>query len=517
MKKLNLILILLVLVKLSMAQNLIYNGDFELWSNQSNMPDSIARGAGAVGTNYFYATDTEKGNVLSLIDTIASSVSARRFHSLTPISINSAGTYTVSFYVKGNVGLRSIVLTKGTGSPSTVTASATNHIATISVYPSGTVVNSWTFVSVDVIVPATATFGDDYRLHISWSSSSTAKPICNFLIDDIRLVRYDDSANADLKSISITPKDYSATTGTPDLTIKNFNSDITEYKYVNSLIDVPVISAEASVSGSTVSIQQPTSLTGDINERTATITVTSANNTIKTYTVELEKHDGFISGIPWDIRNQMPIEWSEIIGMYSRNSAINHDSVWAIGNTSIRCLATSESGYYLSTPRLLNGASTVSFYLNNADIANDNTVVNVLYKSDNNNVWTQLGSVTPNTTDWSGVWKKVTFHANLNDAGLMFKIMFDKSISTSGAVYLDDVEIQPYITTGNSKIETEKQKVFGVKGKIVFVNSENESYSVYNLSGQKITEGLITIGTTVSLPSGLYVVKIADEAYKVVI
>jgi hypothetical protein len=170
------------------AENLVPNGNFEIWSNKTTaMPESWTRGAGALGTNYFYAADTEQGNVLHLVDADPTTVAARRFNTSGNVDIPSAGIFRVSFKAKGNVGLRAVVLVKGTASPNTTTPSATNHIAAITDYPSGTLVDEWSTLMYDISIPSTATFGNDYKLHFSWSSSATNKPTCDFYIDDIVL------------------------------------------------------------------------------------------------------------------------------------------------------------------------------------------------------------------------------------------------------------------------------------------------------------------------------------------
>lgn len=170
------------------ANNLAVNGNFESWTSTSTMPNSWARGAGAWETQYNYETDATQGKVLRLTDLTSTSVSARRFHTTANIPILTQGLYRVSFKVKGNVGLRAVVLVKGTATPNTSTQLATNHATAVSEYPSGTVVNDWTTLVYTIAVPDTASFGSDYRLHISWSSSLSSKPVCDFLIDDISLL-----------------------------------------------------------------------------------------------------------------------------------------------------------------------------------------------------------------------------------------------------------------------------------------------------------------------------------------
>jgi len=169
-------------------ENLAVNGNFETWTNTSALPNSWGIGAGAWGTQYYKVDDATQGKVLRLADLTSSSVSARRFNTTANINIPTQGVYRVSFKVKGNVGLRAVVLVKGTTGPNTNTQSETNHATQITDYPSGTNVSEWTTLSYNITVPSTATFGADYRLHISWSSSATSKPVCDFLIDDISLL-----------------------------------------------------------------------------------------------------------------------------------------------------------------------------------------------------------------------------------------------------------------------------------------------------------------------------------------
>lgn len=170
------------------AQNLITNGGFETWTVNdplTNMPASWARGAGTVGTHYFHATDAVQGNIMRLKDNVGSA-GAKRFNTTTDFSISAEGTYRVTFKVKGDVGLRFVALVKGTASPSSSAQSATNHFTNIIGYTSPTEVPEWTTVETDIVVPSNATFGDDYRLHLSWSHSTTTL-YCDFYIDDIRL------------------------------------------------------------------------------------------------------------------------------------------------------------------------------------------------------------------------------------------------------------------------------------------------------------------------------------------
>lgn len=171
-------------------ENIVPNGDFEIWPNPTTaMPSFWASFSNTYGNFYFHATDPEQGNILQLKDIDPAGITARRFNTTGFINISSAGVYRVTFKVKGNIGLRGVVLLLGTGTPNVTTASATNHVATITEYPSGTIVDEWTTLQYDILIPDNATFSNEYRLHISWSSSLSSKPVCDFYIDDIVVQR----------------------------------------------------------------------------------------------------------------------------------------------------------------------------------------------------------------------------------------------------------------------------------------------------------------------------------------
>lgn len=500
------------------AQNLITNGDFVTWTNTAAMPNNWDRGAGTVGTHYLHATDPVQGNILRLKDNVGNA-GAKRFHTTANFSISTEGTYRVTFKVKGDVGLRFVALVKGTTAPSSSTQSATNHYTNITGYTSPTPVNDWTTVQTDIIVPSSATFGDDYRLHISWSHSTTTL-YCDFYIDDISLVKQVAETSDKLSKIEITPVGYSPSAGTPDMTIPGFNQDVLEYTFTSSYKEVPVVSATGVDPTATVDIVQATSLTGTLAERTATITVTTTDAKEKTYTVEFIKHPGFISGISWDVRAQVNyIEWGEQLGIYTRNSNQSAGNIYAFGNTSARCNASStDNNYHLTTPELANGASTLSFYLKNTNIEADETEVVVQKSTTASPDWVEAGRVQPNTSDYNNVWKEVNMNINDNSAGLKIRFRFLKTTEVSGTVYLDDVLIQAYSPLSNiSDNQSTKPAVFGSNGRIIFTAGNETSYAVYHINGSKVAEGIASQGHSISLPRGIYIVKASEQTVKIVL
>jgi hypothetical protein len=510
----------------ALAQNIVSNGNFENWTyvhqniagtDSLAMPDNWIRGAGAMGVNYFQATDSERGKVLQLVDADGATVTARRFSS-SNINIAESGVYRVSFWVKGNVGLRAVVLVKGTAAPNTSTQSATNHTTTITGYISGTAnISSWTKVTADINVPSTATLGDDYRLHISWSiSTGTApRPLCDFVVDDIMLQKLSDEG---LSSITITPLNYTATTGTPNFGLADFSSEKLNYVFTTSFLDVPVVDGVAARAGSQVSVIQAVSLTGALADRKATIIVTTNDSKVTVYTVEFRKHPGFVSGIPWDIRNNTPVEWGEMAGVYTRNTSAgtNNNKFPTFGNTSLRCTATSETGFFITTPALGNGASTLSFYLRNFNIVDDNTTVVVQKSNDVNTDWVEVHRVTPNTAEWSN-WKEVKVNINDNSPGLKIRFLFEKSIVISGTVHLDDVEILPFGATSTNNIMNSGIRVFGFNNQIHIQSELSVPFIVYNINGMKVTEGNSADNKQIRLNQGVYVVKAGNESFKIIL
>lgn len=509
------------------AQNIVSNGNFENWTyihkniagaDSLAMPDNWIRGAGTMGVNYFQENDAERGKVLRLVDADGVAVTARRFNS-SNINISESGVYRVSFWVKGNVGLRAVVLVKGTTAPNTSTQSATNHTTTITGYISGAAnVTSWTKVTADISVPSTATLGDDYRLHLSWSiSTGTApRPLCDFVIDDISLVKLSDEG---LNSITVTPFNYTATQGTPNFGLADFSPEKLNYVFTTSFLDVPVVAATPARTGSQVSITQAISLAGALADRKATIIVTTNDSKVTVYTVEFRKHPGFASGIPWDIRSSAPVEWSEMAGVYSRNTSAgtNNNKFPTFGNTSLRCNATSETGFFITTPVLESGASTLSFYLKNTDIAVDNTAVVVQKSDDANPEWREVHRITPNTSDFSNVWKEVKVTIDDNSAGLKIKFVFEKSITTSGTVYFDDVEILPFGVTSTNDLRKSDINVFASNNQIYIQSPNKVFFTVYSINGSIVSEGISSGMKPISLNKGVYIVKAGNKSFKIII
>lgn len=149
--------------EIEFGENIVPNGDFETWTNPTAaMPNFWTSFSNTYNVFYFHATDPVQGNVLQLKDTDPANVTARRFNTTGFINISSAGMYRVTFKVKGNVGLRGVVLLLGTGTPNVTTSSAINHVAPITEYPSGTILNDWTMLQYDISVLSDATFSTDY-------------------------------------------------------------------------------------------------------------------------------------------------------------------------------------------------------------------------------------------------------------------------------------------------------------------------------------------------------------------
>jgi hypothetical protein len=172
---------------------------------------------------------------------------------------------------------------------------------------------------------------------------------------------------------------------------------------------------------------------------------------------------------------------------------------------------------FITTPVLESGASTLSFYLKNTDIANDNTAVVVQKSDDANTEWREVHRVTPNTSDFSNVWKEVKVTVNDNSAGLKIKFVFEKSITTSGTVYLDDVEILPFGPTSTKNIRNSDIHVFGYNNQLYIQSDKSVAYIVYNINGMKMSEGFSSDNKLIKLNRGVYIVKAGNESFKIIL
>jgi hypothetical protein len=493
------------------AQNLITNGGFETWTDTDAMPDNWARSAGTYGTHYKYATDPVQGNIFNCTD--MSSPTAKRFNNNSNINITGESTYRVTFKVKGTVFLRALTLfNSGT---SGTTPSTTNVVL---LTPVEATYADWTTLQYDIPVPSTAVTGN-YKLFIHWSN--TSKPN-DFYIDDVTIVEYVPEPNDKLQKIEIKPAGYTPFNDVwPDVTIPGFDEETLNYTFTSSYKEVPEVIATAVDGTATVDIVQATSLTGTQVERTATITVTTTDSNEKTYTVEFIKHPGFISGIAWDVTRTTSnfIDWESSNGLYSRTSNQSAGNIYAFGNTSARCNSTSTTGYHLTTPELGNGASTLSFYLKNTDVATDNSEVVVKKSTTAAPDWVEVERVQPNTSDYNNVWKEVNMNINSNAAGLKIRFEFEnKPEDFSGKVYLDDVLIQAYSPLSNIQDQqSTKPAIFGSNGRIIFTNANETSFVVYHINGSKMAEGIASNGSSISLQRGIYIVKTSEQTLKVVL
>lgn len=72
-------------------------------------------------------------------------------------------------------------------------------------------------------------------------------------------------------------------------------------------------------------------------------------------------------------------------------------------------------------------------------------------------------------------------------------------------------------STAISEIEVHENFVFTTNGKIVFKTNENIPYILYNINGNKLTEGMTEYGNTITLPRGVYLVMIKNLTQKIVL
>ena len=153
--------------------------------------------------------------------------------------------------------------------------------------------------------------------------------------------------------------------------------------------------------------------------------------------------------------------------------------------------------------------------LKNTDIVNDNTPVVVLKSNDSAPDWTEISRVQPNTADWSN-WKEVLVNINDNSAGLKIRFVFEKTITTTGALYMDDVLIQPFGYTSVDKVSENNTFVYVVNNELRFKTAEALNYSIYNLSGIRVKDGNTAMNEIITLRKGIYVVKAGNMSAKIV-
>jgi len=172
------------------AQNLINNGDFENWRQSGSNPASWKIATNKANPFFEQGKDKQQGNYLRLMETNPEGSKAKSIENGTDINIASAGTYELSFKVKGKVGLRYAALTIKGERPGSKDQTPTNHFVSFgNKYRSVTEFADWTEVKTTIVVPATATFSSEYRLFISWSDHRLTAPACDFFMDDVKLVK----------------------------------------------------------------------------------------------------------------------------------------------------------------------------------------------------------------------------------------------------------------------------------------------------------------------------------------
>lgn len=512
MKRYLIILIAIQFAILTGAQNLLNNGNFEIWTDQTaSLPDNWVRGAGTVGTHYLFATDATRGNVLRLTD--PTTAASKRFSNDADISINQAGTYKATFYVKGTVRLRYVALVQGSANPTNTgaTVGVTNHFTNITYNVENT---DWTQITTDIEVPSTANFTAAYRFHIVWSST-TAANTSDFMIDDVTLTKITaTSNNANLSTITITPQNFPTANPPADFDMGGFNSSTLDYTFTSSYHNVPIVGAVTEDVTAITTIIQATSFTGTEAERTATIVVTSSDGTsTKTYTVKMEKHPGFISGITWNANiTADDIEWADLNGMFLRSNGKNHGDFWAVGNTSMRCNSNEPTGYYAITPQLANGAEDLTFYVINYNSVVDNSAISIK-KSTNGADWTEIHRINPTNNDWEQVSVKI----HDNSPTLQVRFEFEKTITVAGEINIDDILITPYDITSEVEKNSLSKEVFGGNGRLFFTPEASGEFKIYNLSGVELKRGIVEKDLTVLMQRGVYLIQLNSETYKVVL
>lgn len=218
----------------------------------------------------------------------------------------------------------------------------------------------------------------------------------------------------------------------------------------------------------------------------------------------------------WDTNNITDrVEWADVNGMYFRSTGKDHGEIWALGNTSMRTASTSSTGFNVTTPVMSNGAGLMTFFVRNWDITKDQSPVVVL-KSVNGTEWIEVGRVVPNTAEWES-WKEVSVNINDNSPTLQVRVEFEKTIIELGQIYIDDLEILPWSVSTSMRSKEYSNEVFASKGEIIFNTSVSQPYEIYNLAGHLVRVGSTESGLCTGFEKGIYLVKLKNYTYKIIL
>ena len=500
MKKITLLLFL-GLSPYFFAQNLVTNPGMESWTESAIVPDGYKNSNPITTAGGFYlSTDTHTGT--KALNVQYSSTVPGAYWFRTPIVNNLApGTYTAKVWVKGKGSLRYISLSQLTAAPSK-TVSSTNIVAFPFVGTGDVVKDLAVWTEFSVTFKINDTYGGNYYLYFSFNNTNEAegKP---FLFDDI--------------SLEYTPiSNLTNTIGGSTANVKNIKADTYEYtvQLSSNLNDAPVVSATAVDASASISITQATSVTGDLSNRTATVTVGNGVQNTQ-YKVIYDKSDSFIDGITGT---------SGTIGSYANfyilDALSNHGDY--LGDGGLRVLTSGTTTGWYETPELTNGAGILTFWVKKYDNTNffQTSSLKVISKTSSSSYDTEHPLLTiPATELTTADWVQKSIVINSANNTTRIKLYIDKT-DESRDFYIDDIKITSYLDTStkNASVYPEKFKVYTIQKTIVIESETQESYRIYTSTGQLKNSGDLIGSKSISgLNTGIYIVKIGNRVLKTTI
>ncbi len=90
-------------------------------------------------------------------------------------------------------------------------------------------------------------------------------------------------------------------------------------------------------------------------------------------------------------------------------------------------------------------------------------------------------------------------------------------ITEYAGLYIDDFSIKAEVETNTSTMRMDNHLAFVCNGRIAFATNENIPYTIFNINGNKVAQGIANNSNTITLAHGVYIVKIKNQTQKIVL
>jgi hypothetical protein len=535
MKKLFLLLLVAVCVSYTVQSlNLIPNGDMSAWESDAALPDGYADGGSNGASNFgsfSKAADTYNGMNVIQTSFANSTQSSIRYFTIPYFEIAEAGTYVLSFYVKGKGYFRSVNLftkdapevNRRSGQVNSLQPGGTTYISR----PMGTangasnLFSEWTLIA-DTFHVAVA---DEFS--VAFANNNHPKDDNNpFLIAGISMEKVESPIEIDKSLKSIKLKYSSSTTDANADALPGFAPETLNYLVPVSFNydNIPVVTVEAADPRLSISVEQPTATSGDVADRTATITASvEEEDYSQAYTVVFEKSTDFIGGFHRGSTNSTYFEFAGFgTQNYSATDTKSHGLYW--GDFATR--NNSDGELKVITPVPVNGADTVYFYAmdyNSSPSQDLNTsTLYVEYKNTAAPDWVIKKTIP--ATDMTEEWQLIACGIHDPDpAGqVQLRIAQENGQTLNSRDFIiDDVRVSAYKSTSTGLKQYASGDAVSIlaSGKSVKIESaESVHYDIHAAAGTLIATGTVAGKTSVPLSiPGVYVVKAGETVRKIII